>query len=133
LQGGELPEAVRRFILEHVESVEQLEILLLLLRRPGEAWSAEGVARELRISELSAGERLEDLNRDGLVVQVQEGVAGHYRYGTRDGPLDEAVRGLASAYAERRVTVINLIFSKPTDKIRTFANAFRFWKGDEHE
>ena len=133
MQGGELPETVRCFIIDHVESVEQLEILLLLFRRPEEAWSAEGVARELRISELSAGERLEDLNRDGLVARVHDGVAEAYRYSAQDAQLDESVRGLASAYAERRVTVINLIFSKPTDKIRTFANAFRFWKGGERE
>ena len=129
MQVGELPETVRRFIIDHIESVEQLEILLLLLRRPDEAWSAQGVARELRISELSAGERLEDLHRDGVAVQVHDGAEESYRYSARNAQLDESVRGLASAYAERRVTVINLIFSKPTDKISTFANAFRFWKG----
>ena len=39
--------------------------------------------------------------------------------------LHRAVAGLAREYAARRVTVIGLIFSKPVDKIRSFADAFR--------
>ncbi|WNG32920.1 hypothetical protein F0U61_04295 [Archangium violaceum] len=123
---------VRRLIAENIDSVEQLEILLLLFQHPQRTWNAESVARELRVSALSAGERLEDLNYDGLVARV-DGSAGEYRYGPETPALDEAVRGLATAYAERRVTVINLIFSKPVDKIRTFADAFRLRKkGDDN-
>jgi hypothetical protein len=42
--------------------------------------------------------------------------------------LDAAVAQLAKDYAERRVSVITLIFSKPVDKLRTFADAFRLRK-----
>ncbi|WP_434386081.1 hypothetical protein [Melittangium boletus] len=132
MHGSELPEGVRRFIAEHIESVEQLEILLLLFRHPERTWNADETSRELRISELSAGERLVDLARDTRVVRSENG-GRDYRYAPEDAERDEAVRGLVSAYAERRVTVINLIFSKPTDKISTFANAFRFWKGGERD
>ena len=45
-----------------------------------------------------------------------------------DPELDQAVVRLAKDYAERRVTVITLIFSKPVDKLRTFADAFRLRK-----
>ncbi|QRK11939.1 hypothetical protein JQX13_18910 [Archangium violaceum] len=131
MRAGDLPEVVRRLIAENIDSVEQLEILLLLFQHPGRTWTAESVARELRVSSISAGERLEDLTYDGLVVRV-EGSEGEYRYGPETPSLDEAVRGLAAAYSERRVTVINLIFSKPVDKIRTFADAFRLRKkGDD--
>lgn len=123
---------VRRLIAEDIDSVEQLEILLLLFQHPERTWTAESVARELRVSALSAGERLEDLTYDGLVVRV-DGSEGEYRYGPETPSRDEAVRGLATAYSERRVTVINLIFSKPVDKIRTFADAFRLRKkGDDN-
>ncbi len=121
---------VRRFIVDHVDSVEQLEILLLLHQHPGRTWDAEAVARELRISALSAGDRLEDQARAGLLARV-EGSPGRFRYAPGTPALDEAVSGLATAYAERRVTVINLIFSKPVDKIRTFADAFRLRKGED--
>ena len=47
------------------------------------------------------------------------------RYGPE--PIDDR-SALDRAYAERRVTVINLIFSKPIDKLRSFADAFRIKK-----
>ncbi len=131
MRAGELPEAVLRFIVDRVDSVEQLEILLLLHRHPERAWNAESLARELRISAFSGGERLEDLMRAGLLARV-DGSAHDFRYAPETPALDESVSGLATAYAKRRVTVINLIFSKPIDKIRTFADAFRLWKGDDN-
>jgi hypothetical protein len=130
LQAGDLPEGVRQLIADSIDSVEQLEILLLLQQHPARTWTAESVARELRVSPLSAGDRLEDLTRDALLVRVK-GNEEEYRYAPGSAALDEAARGLATAYTERRVTVINLIFSKPVDKIRTFADAFRLRKKED--
>jgi hypothetical protein len=131
LRESGLPEAVRRFIVDHIDSVEQLEILLLLYQQQGRTWSAEAVARELRIAAISAGERLEDLVRTGLLAR-EDGDPVEYRYTPGNSTLDAAVGGLATAYSERRVTVINLIFSKPVDRIRTFADAFRLRRDDDN-
>ncbi len=122
---------MRRLIAEHIDSVEQLEILLLLYQHPERSWSEESVARELRISPMSAGDRLKDMARAAILSKVQ-GSEGEYRY-TPDAQMGEAVAGLAAAYSERRVTVINLIFSKPVDKIRTFADAFRLRRDDDDD
>jgi hypothetical protein len=125
-----LADNVREFIIEHIDSVEQVEILLLLRQKTGRTWTAESMARELRIAVSSAATRLADLKKLGLVLLV-EGTPGEYRYAPRTPALDETVRGLSEAYSERRVTVINLIFSKPIDKIRTFADAFRLRREDD--
>ncbi|MCY1073534.1 hypothetical protein [Archangium lansingense] len=129
MRAGDLPEEVRRFITDHIDSVEQLEILLLLHQHPERSWTAESVARELRISALSADDRLKDMARSGILAKVQ-GSEVEYRYAPSQ-QLGDVVAGLATAYAERRVTVINLIFSKPIDKIRTFADAFRLRRDDD--
>jgi hypothetical protein len=42
--------------------------------------------------------------------------------------LSTDVNDLARAYAERRVNVIALIFSKPATSLRHFADAFRLRK-----
>ena len=118
---------MRRLIAEHIDSVEQLEILLLLYQHPERSWTAESVARELRVSALSVTDRLKDMTQAGLLSRV-EGSLAEYRCAPESPKLAEAVSGLATAYSERRVTVINLIFSKPVDKIRTFADAFRLRK-----
>jgi hypothetical protein len=39
--------------------------------------------------------------------------------------MEAAVDGLAESYAKYRVAVIALIFSKPSERVRTFSEAFR--------
>ncbi len=131
MRAGDLPEGVRRLIAEHIDSVEQLEILLLLYQHPERSWTAEAVARELRVSAFSAGDRLKEMARAAILSHL-EGSAVEYRYAPESPQMAEAVAGLATAYTERRVTVINLIFSKPVDKIRTFADAFRLRRDDDN-
>lgn len=124
-----IPDEVRAFIAEHIDSVEQVEVLLLLRRSGDREWTADAVSDELRTNPGSAAERLADLTARRLIAPA--GGAPErpgYRYAPGTPALDQAVRGLDQAYAERRVSVINLIFSKPIDKIRTFADAFRLRK-----
>jgi hypothetical protein len=122
-----LPDEVHRFLHEHVHSVEQLEILLMLRAHRDRAWNAEEVARELRVAAISAGNRLDDLARRGLLRPDGD---ARFSYAPSSDSLEAAVDGLACVYPERRVTVIEVIFSKPNDVIRTFADAFR-WRNED--
>jgi predicted ArsR family transcriptional regulator len=131
-----IPQEIKAFIAEHIDSVMQLEVLLLLLKEPQRSFSGGDLARELRIDPAWANNQLIDLAARGLLVQDAagaggggaEGVEPKYRYQTRTPELHRAVTGLAQEYADRRVSVISLIFSKPVDKIRSFADAFRIRK-----
>jgi hypothetical protein len=50
-----------------------------------------------------------------------------YRY--RPPPeLAATIAGLVELYGERRVSVINLIYGRPGDALRSFADAFRLRK-----
>ena len=122
-----IPNEVRAFIAAHVESVLQLELLLLLHAQAPRAWTADELARELRIDPAWASGQLASLAGADVLAATQSNPPA-YRYEPRTPPLDAAVRGLAREYANRRVTIIGLIFSKPIDKIRSFADAFRFRK-----
>lgn len=44
-----------------------------------------------------------------------------------------AVDRLAEAYASSRARVIDLIFSKPADKLRHFSDAFKLRKEEEDD
>lgn len=116
-----IPRHVERFIGRYIVSVEQLEILLLLRRNAEKDWSPEEVARELATSSDSAVVRLSDLREAGLVAAVGR----QFRYEPSSNDLRQAVDDLADSYGRRRVTVIGLIFAKPPDAIRSFAEAFR--------
>lgn len=129
-----IPDYVRRFIGEQITSMDQLEVLLLLRRTAPKEWTADAVARELRVDISVAAARLADLQVRGLlVIAVTHGGAPAYRYEPSSLDLDRAAAGLATAYAERRVTVIDLIFSKPIDHIRVFSDAFRLRRDDDDE
>lgn len=116
-------ENVRRFIARHIQSVEQLEVLLLLQRSPEREWTARQVSDALASHPYSAETRLLDLRARGLLTGRENGGELTYRYAP---PPDVApvVTSLASAYAERRTSIITLIFAKPIDSVRTLADAF---------
>ncbi|WP_338871231.1 hypothetical protein [Myxococcus stipitatus] len=118
-----LPPRVQRFITTHIDSVEKLEVLLLLRAQPGREWTASSVSLELRIAEPSAAMRLADLAARNLVVSDGR-TPPAYRYSPESSEDAQAVAELASVYAARRVSVITFIFSRPLDKVRGFAEAF---------
>jgi hypothetical protein len=126
-----IPPRVQRFIAAHIDSIEKLEVLLLLRTRADRDWSARDVSQELRITESSATARLEDLTARRLLVKSSTSPAS-YRYRPASPEDDQDVGELQATYSTRRVSVISFIFSKPLDKVRGFAEAFRL-KRDKDE
>lgn len=120
-----LPSRVQDFLHLHIDSVEKLEVLLLLRAEPSRSWTGRTVADALRIAEESARGRLTDLCARGL---LSCGTEDGYRYGPRSAQDGLAVDELAGEYARRRVSVISFIFSKPSEGVRSFADAFSFRK-----
>jgi hypothetical protein len=117
-----LPAGVIDFIQQHIHSVLQLEVLLLLRERGGD-WTPAAVAEELRITEESAELRLRDLQLRGLLT---DGSAPEsYAYRPQSDALGGRVDALADAYNQMKYTVINLIFLVPGDSARSLAEAFR--------
>ncbi|HEX8698786.1 MAG TPA: hypothetical protein VF815_08115 [Myxococcaceae bacterium] len=117
-----IPPRVQRFIATHIDSIEKLEVLLLLRTQADREWTARDISLELRIAETSAAMRLTDLTARRLVAQVGE---GRYRYGPASAEDAQDVAELSATYSTRRVSVISFIFSKPLEKVRGFADAFR--------
>jgi hypothetical protein len=107
----EISERVRRFIAQHVHSVAQLEVLLLLQDAPDREWSIDDVARARVSTRRLAEQLLEDLRERGLIER--NGTNGCFSYRPSTG-LDAVVNDVASAYESRRVAVVGLIFSKPS-------------------
>jgi predicted ArsR family transcriptional regulator len=126
-----IPPRVQRFILTHIDSIEKLEVLLLMRARAEREWTARDVSQELRITEASAAARLEDLTARRLLA-VTEGPPPSYRFRPASAEDAQDVSALQETYSTRRVSVISFIFSKPLDKVRGFADAFRL-KRDKDE
>ena len=115
---------VDQFVAQHVRSVEQLEILLLLHRSPDTYWTAAALAQHLGIAATVADLQVKALVRDGL---SREGASGpQYRYDGSNPDRAQMVGQLAAAYRDRRISVINAIYEANLTRLRTLADAFKF-------
>lgn len=124
MSGGPVSPEVARFIAEHIDAAEQLEILLLLHREPEREWTARDVSQAIYTVPASATLRLEGLAAAGF-AESTGGADPRYRFSPRSAQLRQQVDMLAEAYRADRVAVIKLIFSRPPDPVQSFADAFR--------
>lgn len=129
MAGGDLSAEVRRFIAEHIDAAEQLEILLLLHRGPEKQWTATDVSQAIYTVPASATLRLESLVAAGFVASTGGGDP-RYWYHPKNEELGKQVDMLAEAYKADRVAVIKLIFAQPPDPVQSFADAFRLRGGN---
>jgi hypothetical protein len=124
-----IPADVAAFLRSDIDSVRQLEALLLLRAQP-RVWSAQQVSSELRCGVVWSEQQLEGLRAKGLLeVAEAAGGAPGFRYAPREGRLNTIVSQVADLFARREHTVIELIFGEPRrDTARSFADAFRIRK-----
>ena len=123
-----LPEDVHLFLHQHIDSVEQLEVLLLLWRTPERGWTSDEVATAVYSHPSSVVRRLAMMLGQGL---LREREPGCYQYAPRTAELHTTVTRLDHMYRERRVAVITLIASKPIENVRAFSDAFRIRRKKE--
>jgi hypothetical protein len=121
-----IPENLRSFIIERINSVEALEILLLLFGHATQELSAAEVSQKLYTSVGSASARLDELQQAKLLVLIGTEPI-RYRFNPT-GPEAAVVADLEKIYKQRRVSVISFIYSKPSDPLRAFSDAFRLRK-----
>lgn len=124
-----LPPDVQAFVTDHIDSIEQLEVLLLLCKEPERVWSLEQLSSELRGSPRSIRRRLDDLCAMKL-AQLTTGTPDTFRYQPDDERKAATVAALAGLYRTYRVAITELIFRSSKSKMLTFARAFRI-KGDD--
>ena len=122
-----IPPEVQRFIAEYIGSAEELEVLMLLFHAPDRGWDAQSVSQSIYTVPAAATMRLESLVAVGLLAS-SGGSNPTYRYAPANPQMDQLVAGLATAYKEQRVAVIKLVFARPVDPVRSFADAFKFKK-----
>ena len=131
----DLPDDVRALLHEHIESYEQLEVLLLLRRERHEPWTIVALAARLHIREELIGSALDGLKSGGLVIATGSPPEPRFAYGPASSDLDAAAGRLDREYAERPIRIIQLMSANAIDRVRTaalhtFADAFVLKKKD---
>ena len=120
-------EELERFIAAEINSLEQLEILLLLSGNPHKWWTPAGVYEVVKSSMQSVQERLNDMTNRGILSREIETEA-RYQFAPQNEQVWKIISELRDAYKERSVKVVQAIYSKPPDSVQEFARAFRLRK-----
>lgn len=115
-----LSNDIRRFLDEQIDSLEHLELFLLLARDLGTACSPEEAGQKVGLPADRAERRLNDLHARGLVERVE----GAYRY-VPTPQLGMLVAALMKAYHEQRLEVLHRVSERTLKRLRNFADAFR--------
>jgi predicted transcriptional regulator len=124
VSAGGSPDAVLSFVDRHIESLEHLEILLLLAAED-RSWTAAEIFQKIQSSQASVDQRLQTLVAAGLLAKD---ATGQFRFAPKDEEARKVVKDLAEAYKSRRVRIIEAIYTRKTDAVQTFADAFKFRK-----
>ncbi|WP_394822269.1 hypothetical protein [Pendulispora albinea] len=109
-----LPPSLQRFIFNHIGSVQELEVILLLRAWPERLWSGATVARELKRDAYSCDKCLADLVRRGFAARSSIDPDG-VRYAPQPWS-DQPLTLLAHLYPRHWTAVARVISSKaPAD------------------
>lgn len=125
---GPIPEQMLTFIDDHIESIDQLEILRVLGEDPKKTWTADSLARECQIKPPNIAAILSALEKRGLLKteNLASGLVSSFAQKTPE--LNDTLSQLLKLYRERPVTLIKLIYARANDRLKEFADAFRLRK-----
>jgi hypothetical protein len=113
----ELPRETRRLLAEHVHSVGELDLLMLLDGDRTREWRVEKICDALRCPRSWAERRLSAMVGAGLLVEEQ----CRYRCAPTSRELDYALRGLERAHRTQQADLLTMIVS-PRRRRHAFAD-----------
>lgn len=115
-----LSDEVLRFLVDSMDTVPELEALMLLRASAPRAWTAEALAARVYVAPEEAQRIGANLERKGLVGAAP---GGGWAF-DRQGALANTVEQVALAYREQLVKVARVIHDKGSRGVREFARAF---------
>jgi hypothetical protein len=123
---NEFPAQVKQFITDRIDSVAELELLLLMRSNSEKSWTPQEACARLYASADAISLLLRGLKNKRMLATTLNDQAFVYQ---PDSPeMARLIDELAELYRDRRVAVITAVYSKPTDKIQSFADSFRLRK-----
>ena len=121
---NDIPAEVVRFIAEQIQSLEQLEVLLLVSALPDRHWTPDGVFQVVQTNRDVVQQRLDEFVKRGLMSKSEEG----YRYAPKSEALARQIATTSQIYKLRRHKLIEIIYSPRDEDLRRFSDAFKFKK-----
>jgi hypothetical protein len=120
-----LPSDVVHFVNDSIDSIEQLELLVMLIDSSHRYWDAASAGRALGVNPWTTQRDLERLaTRNLLAVNLGNEVS--YRFEPGSPRLRTTSEVFAAAYRNNPRALFRLVAERQTRAVRDFADAFRF-------
>lgn len=129
MNSSEIPDDIRRYVIQCVPSVPYIEAVLLMREGAASSWAADLLGRRLYLTEEDTLRLLARLQADGIVISVA-GSDSKYRYAPNSPDLERIWTELAVVYARNLIEVSTLIHAKPAGKAQLLADAF-VWRKEK--
>ncbi|MES2596778.1 MAG: helix-turn-helix domain-containing protein [Verrucomicrobiota bacterium] len=117
-------EQAREFIHAYIHSVDHFRVVLLLYDDPERCWQESEIVGRLRLPPPVVQKIVSELHAQGFVRTEPDHC---FRYAPRREELATMMRRLAELDRERPVSLIRMIYSRPSEP-QAFADAFRIRK-----
>jgi hypothetical protein len=119
-----VPAEALAFLLSHVRSLDDLQVLMACTAAPGRWWDSAGMAREAGVSVTAARHALDHFVRRHL-LDIR--VTGDVRYSFSPATIElrHAVLACAAAYRAHPVALVKAVMAARDASVRDFADAFR--------
>src|SRR5688572_9562035 len=118
-----LPAELRAFLYSCIESIEQVELVMML--RGSDRWrTAREVASEFQLSPAAARQSLETFAARGL-LDVRVGDETSYRFRPKSEELGRYCDLLAQHYISSRAEVLGFVAANSRLSAKRFADAFK--------
>ena len=126
----EVPAVVRAFVATHLRSLEELQMLVLLIQSDDRWWDADTASRELLVPLRTARNVLDRLASQNLLdIRITGDVRYQFRPGTED--LRAAAIACSEAYRANPLAVTTIASGAARRGLQDFADAFRIRKDDD--
>jgi hypothetical protein len=130
MESGTRRLQVDRFILVQIDSVPQLEALLLLFNSRPKIWSVDEMANALYVRNEVASRILDSLAQRELIAEVPRDSEA-FSYNSDDEDRNSLLEDVDAIYRKEVVRISSIIHSKAPAGLRDFARAFRIKKDKE--
>ena len=122
---SQIPDEIRKFLVQHVRSIAQLDILLLISAAPQRWWTATEVYRIVLSNEELVAKTLE---RFCQINFLRKSESGTYQFAPPSDEINNLIKTLALLYRERPSRIVQAIYEAPVSEIEEFAKAFKIRK-----
>lgn len=126
-----VPRDLQTFLRGNIESLEQLELIVLMARDPGVPWSAVAAEARLGLPTSALSVALRRMETQGLVQPTDE--EEHYVLVQKDAAVRMQASLILELYQTERFELIRIVSEAAMDRVRAwmsraFADAFTVGK-----